>query len=155
VPMQRPREVGLPTPPVEQPDAGRERSRRALVRCVTIVRVQARLKRAAMMKKKVLWRCGAAVRSHLLTEEQEKELQERIKADSDGYDDISEILDGLGVPPAPGQLQEPQVLDLSEGAAVRTHGLEVESDLNGVEGVCERWLPDRKRWAVRFRDGRP
>mmetsp|Transcript_90132 Transcript_90132/g.188456 ORF Transcript_90132/g.188456 Transcript_90132/m.188456 type:complete len:681 (+) Transcript_90132:1054-3096(+) len=74
----------------------------ALNRVLATVRASVRLQQAVTMKDRLCWRCQAAKRARLLTPEQSAELEKRIRGGLDGQaDEVRDILDGLGVPPAP------------------------------------------------------
>jgi len=120
-----------------------------LVRCLSAVRACVRLKHAPATRAQILWRCRAAVRSRLISEEQCNELEGRVRSTPETMDEVREILDGLGVRQAPKQA----AAHLKPGAKVQIHGLAATPALNGARGICEEWLADRGRWAVRLGNG--
>jgi len=120
-----------------------------MVRCLSAVRACVRLKHAPATRAQILWRCRAAVRSRLISDEQGNELEERVRSSPEAAEEVREILDGIGVRQAPKQAAP----HLKPGAKVEIHGLEATPSLNGARGICEEWLGDRGRWAVRLGNG--
>lgn len=76
-------------------------ARAALSRCLKAVQAGVRLHQAVAAHERLRWRCRAAKRARLVTEEQCAELQEMLKPPADQADAVADILDGLGVTPAP------------------------------------------------------
>lgn len=77
------------------------RARAALSRCLVAVQAGVRIQQVMVSRERLRWRCRAARRARLVTEEQCAELQEMLKPPANNGDEVSDILDGLGVPPAP------------------------------------------------------
>jgi len=205
-------------------------SSKLFMRTVTALRAALRMRRVADERSRLMWRCRAAARTMLISDSQRKKLEERLQSDGDGPDEVREVLDGLGVMPAPDvpsrsetlswqctlchrpqrasgwlcpfqhrfccdcmfnlavrspylgylgcphaegcgyrlglrdlevlgvpprileafSVGQPEAGELRSGLAVHICGLEALPELNGREGTCEDWLPERNRWAVRI-----
>mmetsp|Transcript_33727 Transcript_33727/g.93153 ORF Transcript_33727/g.93153 Transcript_33727/m.93153 type:complete len:898 (-) Transcript_33727:152-2845(-) len=84
-------------------------SKAALGRCLAAVQASVRLHRAAVDRERLRWRCSAARRARVVTAEQCTELEEWLDPMRDNaVDEVRDILDGLGVPPAPDEVMVPK-----------------------------------------------
>lgn len=136
--------------------AGTKKARRALRVGCKSVWTGVRIHRSATMRSQLVWRCYDAERAGLLSDEQCKGLEERLRCPNADFHEVREILDGLGCRPAPEGAAAPMegsACQLSRGSRVRICGLELAPELNGKTGVCEEWLAERGRWAVKLEDG--
>eukprot|EP00927_Polykrikos_kofoidii_P040090 TRINITY_DN34328_c0_g1_i1.p1 TRINITY_DN34328_c0_g1~~TRINITY_DN34328_c0_g1_i1.p1 ORF type:complete len:1047 (+),score=155.89 TRINITY_DN34328_c0_g1_i1:48-3188(+) len=70
----------------------------ALQRCFAAVQASVRLRRAALERERLRWRCRVARRARVLGDDQCNELEEKLRPSEDGLDEVCDILDGLGVP---------------------------------------------------------
>jgi len=104
------------TPPAQETESGlapsealpprtTNRAWAALSRCLTVVRAGVRMQHASSARARLRWRCRMAKRARLLSPEQCDELEERLRPHADipgdGLNEVGDVLDGLGVPPAP------------------------------------------------------
>lgn len=123
-------------------------------RTLDVARVAAKIRSVPARRSQLLWRCRAGARYGLLDEEQCLRLEERVQSSQHDLDDVSEILDGLGIPPAPKELhRSASGTLLNKGMRVRFHGLQGSPELNGSAGTCTAWQQMRGRWVVTLANG--
>lgn len=118
------------------------------------VGVPATLQRGVTLRSRLRWRIHAAAMSDLITDAQRKDLEASIQPGHEAFDEVANILDGLGVGPAPPKpLCSGSGSPLFPGSTVRIFGLEALTELNDVQGICQEWLQARGRWSVRIPTG--
>lgn len=113
-----------------------------------------RLRHGATLRSKLQWRIYTAANANLISESQKKGLLVRIQPGHEGFDEVSDIMDGLGVGPAPSRpLSLGSDAPVFPGTVVRIVHLVESTDLNGVRVICQEWLEDRRRWSVQLPNG--
>jgi hypothetical protein len=125
-----------------------------LKRVFSAVRASAKSQRLPSQRSQLIWRCKAGARDGLLNDEQCSRLEERVNNSEYDLDEVSDILDGIGIPPAPqGFKISGSGAKLGVGVKVCILDLTATPELNGSIGVCKKWLDLRGRWAVKLENG--